>query len=119
MVHAIPTADIKAIERWMSYPDRVHPLVWHHKSGRNSLALSTSCSHIVGMHPAESHDLLTRLFAHVTQDQYRYRHDWRPNDLLMWDNTGTMHRATPYDPKVGRLLHRFTLNGEEPIGAAA
>jgi alpha-ketoglutarate-dependent taurine dioxygenase len=71
------------------------------------------------MTPAESHDLLARLFTHVTQEQFRYRHEWRPNDLLMWDNTGTMHRATPYDPKVGRLLHRFTLNGEDPIGAAA
>ncbi len=119
MVHACPDADMKQIERWKSYPDRVHPLVWQHKSGRKSLALSTSCSHILGMHPADSHDLLNRLMAHVTQPQYVYRHEWRPNDLLMWDNTGTMHRARPYDPNAGRLLHRFTLNGEEPVTAVA
>lgn len=119
MVHAVPDAGIDKVRRWMSYPDRVHPLVWAHKSGRKSLALSTSCSHVVGMHPADSHDLLARLMAHCTQDAYVYRHEWLPNDLLMWDNTGTMHRARPYDPGEDRLLHRFTLNGEEPITAVA
>ena len=119
MVHACPDAREAQIARWLSYPDRVHPLVWAHKSGRRSLALSTSCSHIVDMHPADSHDLLQRLMAHATQDRYVYRHQWRPDDLLIWDNTGTMHRARPYDPKAGRLLHRFTLNGEEPVTAVA
>lgn len=119
MVHACPEAQLAQIERWLSYPDRAHPLVWQHKSGRKSLALSTSCSHIVGMHPADSHDLLTRLMFHATQPRFVYRHEWQPDDLLMWDNTGTMHRARPYDPNAGRLLHRFTLNGEEPITAVA
>lgn len=104
---------------WHSYPNRVHPLVWHHKSGRKSLVLSTSASQVVGMHPAESHDLLQRLMAHATQPQYVYRHEWRMGDLLMWDNTGTMHRVLPFDPSSGRELHRFTLNGEENIVAVA
>jgi len=34
---------------------------------------------------------------------------------VMWDNTGTMHRAMPYDPGCGRLLHRTKTEGEEPI----
>ncbi|MCB2077108.1 MAG: TauD/TfdA family dioxygenase [Novosphingobium sp.] len=70
MVHACPEAPLAQIERWLSYPNRVHPLVWQHKSGRKSLALSTSCSHIVGMHPADSHDLLQRLMFHATQDRF-------------------------------------------------
>lgn len=104
---------------WCTYPERVHPLVWHHRSGRKSLALSTSASHVVGMHPAESRDLLQRLMFHATQDRYVYRHNWRMGDMLMWDNTGTMHRVRPFDESSGRELHRFTLNGEEPITAAA
>ena len=119
MVHAVPDAPFDKVQRWMSYPDRVHPLVWAHQSGRRSLALSTSCSHILGLYPADSHDLLNRLMRHATQEAYVYRHEWRPNDLLMWDNTGTMHRARPYDPGAERLLHRFTLNGEEPITAVS
>lgn len=32
-----------------------------------------------------------------------------------WDNTGTMHRARPYDPDSGRMLTRTKLAGEEPF----
>lgn len=99
---------------WHSYPNRVHPLVWRHKSGRKSLVLSTSASHVVGMHSADSVYLLQRLMAHATQDRYVYRHQWRMGDLLIWDNTGTMHRAEWYDPATGRMMHRTKLEGEEP-----
>jgi len=34
---------------------------------------------------------------------------------VMWDNTGTLHRAEPYDLQSGRLLHRTKLAGEEPF----
>jgi alpha-ketoglutarate-dependent taurine dioxygenase len=112
---AFPDATLAQVQNWFTYPTRTHPLVWQHKSGRRSLVLSTSASHIVGMHPADSRALLDRLMAHVTQDQYVYRHQWRMGDLLMWDNTGTMHRVRPYEASSGRELHRFTLNGEEPI----
>jgi alpha-ketoglutarate-dependent taurine dioxygenase len=119
MADAVPDAPAEQVMKWCGYPSPAFPLVWNHKSGRKSLVLSTSGSHVVGMHPAESRELLDRLFAHATQDKYVYRHQWRMNDLLMWDNTGTMHRVRPYDADSGRRLHRFTLNGVEPIAAAA
>jgi alpha-ketoglutarate-dependent taurine dioxygenase len=112
---AIPDATVEQFALWHSYPVRTHPLVWRHKSGRKSLFLSTSASHIVGMHPAESHAVLQRLKNWATQPQYVYQHRWQMNDLLIWDNTGTMHRVLPFDVNCGRLLHRFTLNGEEAV----
>jgi len=104
---------------WHSYPNRTHPLVWRHKSGRKSLVLSTSAAWIEGMHHAESHDLLQRLMAHATQDKYTYRHMWQPGDLAMWDNTGSMHRAMPFEDDSVREFHRCTLNGEEAITPVA
>lgn len=104
---------------WYSYPQRSHPLVWHHRSGRKSLVLSTSGAYVEGMHPAESHDLLERLMRHATQDKYVYRHKWQLGDLVIWDNTGAMHRVLPFDKESGREFHRCTLNGEEPITAPA
>ncbi|PLK26218.1 TauD/TfdA family dioxygenase [Novosphingobium sp. TH158] len=114
-----PDCTVEEFALWHSYPNREHPLVWHHKTGRKSLVLSTSGSHVVGMHPAESHDLLQRLMAHATQPRFVYRHEWQMGDLLIWDNTGTMHRAMPYPADSGRQLHRFTLNGEEPVRGVA
>jgi len=104
---------------WCSYPVRSHPLVWRHKSGRKSLVLSTSGAYVEGMHPAESHDLLQRLMAHATQEKYTYRHKWQMGDMVIWDNTGTMHRVMPFDRESGREFHRCTLNGEEPITASS
>lgn len=104
---------------WSSYPERTHPLVWHHKSGRKSLALSTSAAYVEDMHPADSHDLLQRLMLHTTQEKYVYRHKWQEGDLAMWDNTGCMHRVMPFDAESRREYHRCTLNGEEPITAVA
>ncbi|MCJ2178433.1 TauD/TfdA dioxygenase family protein [Novosphingobium album (ex Hu et al. 2023)] len=104
---------------WCSYPQRSHPLVWQHKSGRKSLVLSTSGAWVEGMHPAESHDLLQRLMLHATQDKYVYRHKWQLGDLAIWDNTGMMHRAMPFEAGSKREFHRCTLNGEEPVTAPA
>ncbi|MGE3689876.1 MAG: TauD/TfdA dioxygenase family protein [Novosphingobium sp.] len=126
-VHTMPSAlfpamrdvTVEEFALWRSYPERRHPLVWRHKSGRKSLVLSTSAAWIEGMHPAESHNLLARLMAHATQDKYTYRHKWRMGDLAIWDNTGTMHRVMAYDAESRREFHRCTLNGEEPIRAAA
>ena len=102
---------------WASYPERSHPLVWHHRSGRKSLVLSTSGAYVEGMHPAESHNLLQRLMAHATQEKYTYRHKWQLGDLVIWDNTGSMHRVMAFDKASGREFHRCTLNGEEPISS--
>jgi alpha-ketoglutarate-dependent taurine dioxygenase len=101
------------LAHWAKFPARTHPLVWRHRSGRRSLLLSSSVTRIVGMDDAEGQALLGELMAWTTQPQYVYRHRWRMGDLLVWDNTGTMHRAMPFDLDCGRRLHRVTLEGEE------
>jgi alpha-ketoglutarate-dependent taurine dioxygenase len=115
---ARPACTPEEFALWCTYPKRTHPLIWRHKSGRRSLVLSTSGSHIVGMQAPDSRDLLARLMAHATQPKYVYRHVWKMGDILIWDNTGTMHRVRPFDASSGRRLHRFTLNGEESTAAA-
>jgi alpha-ketoglutarate-dependent taurine dioxygenase len=91
------------------------PLVWKHRSGRKSLVLGCTAHHVLGMDPTESTKLLVRLRDWATQPQFVYSHEWSVGDAVMWDNTGTMHRAMPYDPNCGRLLHRTKTAGEEPI----
>jgi alpha-ketoglutarate-dependent taurine dioxygenase len=59
--------------------------------------------------------LLTRLRDWATRPEFVYRHEWQPGDLVIWDNTGTMHRALPYDADSGRLMYRTQISGDEPI----
>jgi alpha-ketoglutarate-dependent taurine dioxygenase len=114
-----PDASDAQIAAWRSRPSAVQPLVWQHQDGRKSLLLGVAVSHVVGMHPADSYDLILRLRAEMARPEFSYRHEWRANDLVIWNNTGTMHRARPFDPTCGRLLHRFTLDGDETIQAPA
>jgi len=113
MVNPDPTyAELK---RWQAYPSRSHPLVWTHKGGKKSLLIGATAYYVEGMSFEEGRALLCRLQEFATQPQYVYRHRWSVGDFLLFDNTGTMHRAAPYDPKSKRLMDRTTLHGEEAI----
>lgn len=103
------------VERWKSHPSKTQPLVWTHQSGRKSLVLGLTATSIEGTDDVEGKMLIRRLQEWATQPQYIYKHDWQMGDSLMWDNTGVMHRVSYYPPESGRLLHRTTLVGEEPL----
>ena len=110
-----PEPSQEKLEDIMALGEIELPLVWTHKSGRKSLVLGCSAHHVVGMNPTGSTRLLNGLRDFATSEPYRYVHEWQVGDTVMWDNTGTMHRARPYDPECGRLLHRTILQGDEPI----
>jgi alpha-ketoglutarate-dependent taurine dioxygenase len=108
-----PEPSIETLRGMMRIGDRELPLVWTHRSGRKSLVIGATARHVVDLDFKKSAELLVQLRDWATQPQFVYRHQWSIGDLVIWDNTGTMHRATPYDPKAGRLLHRTKLEGEE------
>jgi alpha-ketoglutarate-dependent taurine dioxygenase len=96
-------------------PTKTQPLVWKHRSGRRSLVIGATAAYVEDLDPTDSMDVLVKLRDWATRPEFVYHHEWREGDLVMWDNTGTLHRARPYDPMSGRLLHRTMLQGEEPI----
>jgi alpha-ketoglutarate-dependent taurine dioxygenase len=108
-----PEPNIDVLRGMMRIGERELPLVWNHRTGRKSLVIGCTARHIVDMDFKKSVELLVQLRDWATKPQFVYRHKWSVGDLVIWDNTGTMHRATPYDPKAGRLLHRTKLEGEE------
>jgi alpha-ketoglutarate-dependent taurine dioxygenase len=108
-----PEPSIETLRGMMAIGDRELPLVWTHRSGRKSLVIGCTARHIIDMDFKKSAELLVQLRDWATQPQFVYRHKWSVGDLVIWDNTGTMHRATPYDPNSGRMLHRTKLEGEE------
>ena len=110
-----PEPDLAHLRSMMRIGDKELPLVWRHHSGRKSLVLGCTARHIVGMDYVKSAELLVRLREWSTRPDFVYRHQWSVGDLVIWDNTGTMHRAMPYNPDSGRLLVRTKLEGEEPF----
>ena len=112
---AIPNPTDEQLATWRAHADKVHPLVWHHRSGRKSLITSMSGTEVIGMPREEGEALLKRLMEWASRPEYVYVHEWQLGDTVMWNNTGTMHRARPYDIKAGRLMHRTTVLGDEPF----
>jgi alpha-ketoglutarate-dependent taurine dioxygenase len=108
-----PEPSLEKLQEWRRQDGFVQPLVWTHRSGRKSLVLGASANYVIGKSPEESRYILTKLRDWATRPQFVYHHEWRMGDLLIWDNTGTMHRVLPYPEDSGRLLRRTALVGEE------
>ena len=117
MLYVYPEPTHDQFKQWRGVGTKELPLVWTHRSGRKSLVLGCTAAYVVGMDPIESQELLIRLREWATQPQFVYSHKWTVGDMVMWDNTGTMHRAMPYPLDCGRELHRTKQEGEEPIAA--
>lgn len=112
-----PEPSLAKAREMMNIGEQELPLVWKHRSGRKSLVIGCTTHHILGLSARESTELIVRLREWATQPQFVYAHKWTVGDTVIWDNTGTMHRATPYDPNSGRMMHRTKLQGEEPFAA--
>ena len=67
--------------------DAVHPIVrTHPRTGRKCLYVCDGYTHAIdGWAEDESRETLDALFAHLLDPGFRYRHDWRVGDLLIWD----------------------------------
>ncbi len=104
-------------EQLAAVPDVVHPVVrTHPQSGRKALFVNEGFTvGIAGMPESEGKALLQELFQHSVQPSGIYAHRWRARDLVMWDNRCTMHRATEYDPRYTRAMHRTTVEGDQPV----
>ena len=96
-----------------------HPLVRvHPTTRRKALYLAKDVvSHICGMNDTESRKLIDELEAFATLPRFGYAHRWQEGDVVVWDNRCTLHRATPFDNRFDRVLHRVQIKGEIPIAA--
>lgn len=112
-----PEPPLKLLKEMQAIGETELPLVWEHKSGRKSLVIGNTAYEVIGKSLRESAVILQGLREWATQEQFTYTHEWTVGDLVIWDNTGTIHRVEWYDPASGRMMHRTKLEGEEPWGA--
>jgi alpha-ketoglutarate-dependent 2,4-dichlorophenoxyacetate dioxygenase len=95
------------------------PVTWplvrtHAGSGRKLLYIGVHATHVVGLSLPEGRVLLADLLEHATQRQFVYRHEWRPGDLVMWDNRAVLHRGRRYDLAQRRDMRRSTVEDTLP-----
>lgn len=108
--------------RWRAARDRhppvVHPVVRVHPvSGAKALFVNENfTARIVGLSDRESAAILDFLFDHISRPEFTVRWQWKPDDLVLWDNRSTQHYAVNDYLPHSRLMHRATVLGDRPIG---
>ena len=103
-------------ERSFTPPVR-HRLVRTNKNnGRKSVMIGVHAKGVVGWPEDEGRALLDDLLARATRPENTYRHEWRQDDVIVWDNQAAVHRATEYDTvKHHRLMQRTTISSGAPV----
>jgi len=103
------------------HPNFAHPVFRKHpETGRSALFVSELMTEeIIGVSPEESRELLYFLFEHQRKPEFVYEHQWRPGDIMMWDNRCSVHARTDFPSDERRMLRRITLEDDHPVLAGA
>jgi taurine dioxygenase len=93
-----------------AFPDAQHAILDHHSSDGGPLLYVGSPHMKVGglESPEAGRALLDMLLVHATSPSFTYFHAWDVGDVIVWDNTQTLHHAMPYnnDGTAKRELYR-------------
>jgi len=112
--------DIKmaaTLEIAKTMPRALHPAVWTRASGEKVFHLSPWMAVGLSGHEDPAGDALLEA---ACQELYRvvkpYYHQWKPTDMLIWDNWRMLHRVTGCKPTYKRRMHRTTIQGDYGFG---
>lgn len=93
---------------------RTHPV-----TGRKSLCIGRHAYRIPGLDDAQAQDLLDELLDFACRPPRILTQNWRPGDLMIWDNRCVMHRARPYDFGETRIMQATRIAGDPATDLAA
>ena len=93
-----------------------HPVVQTHpETGKKVLFVnSLFTTHIEGLPPLESAEVLQFLWRHASLPEFTCRFSWQPNSMVLWDNRSTQHKPVNDFFPATRRLHRVVSEGDQP-----
>ena len=101
--------DIRASDE--AFSKQLHPIIKKHPETKREGIYGT-IGYIIGIDGMDSQDamkLLMELSAWQCQEEFIYKHQWKKDMIIMWDNRSVLHRATGGYEGQERLLHRTTI----------
>ncbi|MFJ9819199.1 neopentalenolactone/pentalenolactone F synthase [Streptomyces sp. NPDC101151] len=95
----------------------VHPLIARNpRTGRHAVYVnSLNTKRVLELDPTASKELLQDLCGHAGAPGLTYAHTWQPGDIVMWDQLGTVHAKTPFDPADRRILRKVVAIFDDPV----
>ncbi|MET0587142.1 MAG: TauD/TfdA family dioxygenase [Novosphingobium sp.] len=115
------SATIQALLKEVAiFPRAMHPAVWTRKSGEKVLHIGPWMSVGVENHETPEFEAVYDEVCHEINRQGHgkaaYWHDWKPTDMLIWDNWRMLHAVEGCDTKYERHTVRTTIKGDYGLG---
>ncbi len=108
----------EALEYARTLPRALHPAVWTRETGEKVLHVSPWMAvGIAGREDPAGDELLAAVCREILEKVNPYFHQWRPTDMLIWDNWRLLHCVSGHDPDEHRRMHRTTIKGDYGLGS--
>ncbi len=105
------------VEESKTFPRAMHPMVWTRSSGEKVVHVTGFSAVGIEHHEdPEGEALFEEVCQEVNRKAHGYFHDWKPTDMLIWDNWRMLHSVEGCDPKYERRMHRTTIKGDYGLG---
>jgi taurine dioxygenase len=101
------------------FPRAMHPAIWTRKTGEKVLHIGPWMSVGVEHHEDSEGEAFFDEVCHTINrlgNTSAYWHDWKPTDMLIWDNWRMMHAVEGCDAKYERQTLRTTIKGDYGLG---
>jgi taurine dioxygenase len=102
------------------FPRAMHPAVWTRQSGEKVLHIgpwmSVGVEHHEDAEGEAFYEEVCQTINRLGSTECAYWHDWKPTDMLIWDNWRMLHRVTGCTPPHPRAIQRTTIKGDYGLG---
>jgi taurine dioxygenase len=96
-----------ALSFWIHPAIRTHPA-----NGRKAIYVDRLMTqHLLDVPEEESDRILEGVFDFIEREEFCYEHVWRKGDLVMWDNSSSVHARRDFPGDQIRLMWRTTVLG--------
>ncbi len=117
-----PNATAQQVQRYESVfkstiYETEHPVVQVHPlTGERAIILGHFVHRLLGISSADSAHLFAMLQDHVTRLENTVRWRWSADDVVIWDNRATQHKAIDDYGDQPRIVRRVTVDGPVSVG---
>jgi taurine dioxygenase len=102
------------------FPRAMHPAIWTRKSGEKVLHvgpwMSVGVEHHEDPQGEAFYEEVCQAVNQLGEGSCAYWHDWKPTDMVIWDNWRMLHAVEGCDPKYERRTVRTTIKGDYGLG---
>jgi taurine dioxygenase len=107
------------MDEYAERPLALHPAVWTRATGEKVLHVSPwMAKGVFGRSPDEGDALLREVCDEIVAaaKDLSYFHQWKPTDMVIWDNWRVLHSVSGMPPEHPRCMHRTTIAGDYGLG---